>query len=119
MSQSDHVQENIKTSITIFSVLAVLILITVLVHQMHLPYKIQLIIEIIKACIAIGYFVHLFANRRDIHITWVLTIIFVAALLFLPIANVLNHIHGTMDISKQLQMDTINASEPVGEHDVH
>lgn len=121
MSQSDHVQENVKATITIFPILAFLILVTVAVHQMHLPYKIQLIIEIIKAVIAVGYFIHLIANRKDVNMTWMLTIIFVAALLFLPIANGLNHIYGTQDVSKALQMENLNKEvEPAGgEHDVH
>lgn len=119
MSQSDHVAQDVKTCLKIFPILAFLILITVAVHQAHLPYKFQLVIEIIKAFIAVGYFIHLMANRRDISNTWVLTIIFVLALLFLPIANGLNHIHGTTDTSRQAQQEKLAQPETSGEENVH
>lgn len=123
MSQADHVSQDVKTCLTVFPILAALILITVFVHQSHLPYKIQLIIEIVKAFIAVGYFLHLMANRRDVSNTWILTIIFVLGLLFLPIANALNHIHGTVDVSKQIQTEKLSepvpAAEEGEEHDVH
>jgi cytochrome c oxidase subunit IV len=110
MTQADHVSQDVKTCLKVFPILAALILITVFVHQAKLPYKIQLIIEIIKAFIAVGYFVHLMANRRDISATWILTIIFVLGLLFLPIANAVNHIHGTIDTSKAIEQE--NLTEP-------
>ena len=107
MSQVNHVSEDVKTCLKIFPLLAVLILVTVAVHQSHLPYKIQLVIELVKAVIAIGYFLHLIANRVQISNVWILTIIFVAGLLLLPIGNALNHLHGTVDSSKQLQAEKI------------
>lgn len=115
MNQADHVSNDVKTCLTVFPILALLILVTVFVHQAHLPYKVQLIIEIIKACIAVGYFIHLIANRKDINATWIMTIIFVAALLFLPIANGLNHINGTSDTSRQVQLEDLK-DKPAGEH---
>lgn len=127
MSRTDHVSKDVQTCLTVFPILALLILITVFVHQSHLPYKIQLIIEIVKAFIAVGYFIHLIANRRDINITWLLTIIFVSGLLFLPLVNGLNHLTGTKDTSMAFQKE--NSKEtPAGEghgeghqegHDVH
>jgi cytochrome c oxidase subunit IV len=119
MSQVDHVSQDVKTCLKVFPILAFLILITVAVHQAHLPYKFQLVIEIIKAFIAVGYFIHLMANRRDISATWILTIIFVLALLFLPIANALNHIHGTTDTSRQVQQEKLSEPETGGEEHVH
>ena len=118
MSQVDHVAQDVKTCLKVFPLLAFLILVTVAVHQAHLSYKFQLVIEIIKAFIAVGYFLHLMANRRDVSNTWMLTIIFVLALLFLPIANGLNHIHGTTDMSKQLQIEKLSEQTPSeeGEH---
>jgi cytochrome c oxidase subunit IV len=117
MSQVDHVSQDVKTCLKVFPILAFLILITVAVHQAHLPYKFQLIIEIIKAFIAVGYFLHLMANRREISNTWILTIIFVLALLFLPIANGLNHIHGTTDISRQVQQEKLSEPQAGGEEE--
>lgn len=119
MNQADHVSKDIKTCLTVFPILALLILVTVFVHLAHLPYKIQLIIEIIKAVIAVGYFIHLIANRRDINATWLMTIVFVAALLFLPIANGLNHINGSTDTSKELQVENLKIKPEGGNHDVH
>ncbi|MBL8013879.1 MAG: hypothetical protein JNN05_08535 [Candidatus Omnitrophica bacterium] len=115
MNQADHVSNDVRTCLTVFPILALLILITVFVHQAHLPYKVQLIIEIIKAFIAGGYFIHLIANRRDINATWIMTIVFVAALLFLPIANALNHINGSTDTSRPLQLEKLK-EQPEGEH---
>lgn len=107
MNQTDHVSQDVKLCLKVFPVLALLILITVFVHQAHLPYKIQLVIEIIKAFIAVGYFIHLIANRTEVSNTWIITIIFVLGLLFLPIANALNHITGTADTSKQVQTEKL------------
>ena len=118
MSQVNNVDHDVKTCLKVFPLLAFLILVTVAVHQAHLPYKFQLVIEIVKAFIAVGYFLHLMANRREISNTWILTIIFVLALLFLPIANGLNHIHGTTDTSKQIQTEKLSepAAAEEGEH---
>lgn len=120
MSQADHVSQDVKTCLKVFPILAILILVTVFVHQAKLPYKIQLTIEIIKAFIAVGYFLHLMANRRDISGTWVITIIFVLGLLFLPIANALNHINGTVDTSKEYQHEKLNQAGAADSHgEVH
>jgi hypothetical protein len=117
---NSHVSQDVKTCLTVFPLLAALILITVFVHQSHLPYNVQLAIELVKACIVIGYFVHLMANRKEINNVWWITIIFVAGLLLLPLANSRNHITGTVDTSKQLQVEKLAAqsSEPE-EHEEH
>jgi len=106
MSDS-HVSNDIKTCLTVFPLLAALILITVFVHQSHLSYNIQLVIELVKACIVISYFVHLIANRNEISNVWWLTIIFVAGLLILPLANGLNRLNGTVDTSKEIQAEKL------------
>ena len=107
MSQTHPMSEDVKTCLKVFPLLAILILITVAVHQSHLPYKVQLAIEITKAVIAIGYFLHLIANRSQISRVWLLTIVFVLALLLLPIGNAFNHLHGTVDTSKELQAEKL------------
>src|ERR1044072_8580877 len=100
MSETNsHVSKDIKTCLTVFPLLAALILITVAVHQAHWSYNIQLVIELVKVCIVIGYFLHLVANRKEISNIWWLTIIFVAGLLLLPIGNARNHLVGTVDTS--------------------
>ena len=120
MSDS-HVNNDVKTCLKVFPLLAFLVLVTVFVHQAHLPYKIQLIIEIVKVFIVIGYFIHLIANRQEVNNAWIITIIFVAGLLLLPIANALNHIHGTVDDSKKLQAETLTEQPAAaeGEERVH
>ena len=118
MSQANHMNHDVKTCLKVFPLLAVLILITVAVHQSHLPYNVQLTIELVKAVIAVGYFLHLISNRSQISNVWGLTIIFVFALLLLPLSNAFNHLHGTVDTSKELQAQ--KAAEPAaaeeGEH---
>ena len=119
MSQTNHAAEDVKTCLKVFPILAALILITVAVHQAHLPYKIQLLIEIVKLCIAVGYFLHLVANRKEISNVWLLTIVFVAALLLLPIANGMNHLKGTVDVSKDLQAQKLAEEPAVSEEGEH
>jgi hypothetical protein len=123
MNDNSHVSQDVKTCLTVFPVLAALILITVFVHQSHLPYNIQLVIELVKACIVIGYFIHLIANRKEINNVWWLTISVVVGLLFLPLLNGKNHLVGTVDTSKQLEAEKLaaqpEASEEHNEKNVH
>jgi hypothetical protein len=115
-----HVSKDLKTCLTVFPLLAALILVTVFVHQSHLPYNVQLIIELVKVCIVIAYFVHLIAKRTEISNVWWITIIFVAGLLLLPLGNGMNHLVGTVDTSKQLQAENL-AETPAAseEHEEH
>ena len=117
MSDSNsHVSQDLKRCLIVFPVLAALILVTVFVHLSKLPYNIQLGIELVKACIVIGYFIHLISNRKDINGVWLTTIIFVAGLLLLPLANSLNHLVGTVDTSKQLQAENAGHAAASPEH---
>ena len=116
--QANHMNHDVKTCLKVFPLLAALILVTVAVHQSHLPYKVQLVIEIVKAVIVIGYFLHLISNRTQISNVWLLTIVLVAGLLLLPIGNALNHLHGTVDTSKELQAEKA-AEGPAAEEGEH
>lgn len=113
----DHMNEDVKTCLKVFPVLAVLILVTVGIHQANLPYKLQLLVEIIKAVIAVGYLLHLIANKRDINTTWILTLIFVLALVVLPIANAFNHINGSGDTSREVQSEKLASQSPDPENE--
>jgi hypothetical protein len=115
MSETNsHVRENVETCLKVFPVLAALILITVWVHQSHLPYKIQIVIELVKTVIVIGYFTHLIAKRVEINNVWWMTIITVAGLLLLPLLNSMNHITGTIDTSKELQAQALVSTTAAG-----
>jgi cytochrome c oxidase subunit IV len=115
MSDNSHVSQDVKTCLTVFPVLAALILITVFVHQSHLSYNYQLAIELVKACIVVGYFIHLIANRKEINNVWWITISVVVGLLFLPLINSRNHIVGTVDTSKILQAEKLTEKTSVSE----
>jgi caa(3)-type oxidase subunit IV len=119
MSDS-HVQRDLKICLTIFPILAGLILLTVFVHQSHLSYNIQVAIELIKACIVVGYFMHLVGTHKDIHGVWLNTIFFVAGMIILTVGHPHSYLVGTVDTSKQYQAEQA-AAQPAGgeEHEEH
>jgi cytochrome c oxidase subunit 4 len=93
----DHaadIDRHVRVYITVFVALMALTLITVAVSYLHLPTKmaitVALIIATVKGSLVACYFMHLISEKRLIYAVLVLTAVFFAALLALPVVTVSN-----------------------------
>jgi cytochrome c oxidase subunit IV len=89
---NDHavdIDRHVKVYITVFVALMILTIITVLVSRVHLPIPIAvsvaLTVAIIKGSLVACYFMHLISEKKLIYAVMVLTVVFFAALLALPV----------------------------------
>jgi cytochrome c oxidase subunit 4 len=91
---SDHavdIDKHVRVYITVFVALMVLTIITVAVSRVHLPVPqavaVALFVAIIKGTLVAGYFMHLVSERKLIYAVLVLTAVFFAALMILPVVT--------------------------------
>ena len=93
----------------LFVVLSIITLVGITIVVLHVPLwfvlSVGLAFIIAKSVIVFESFKNLLINRHLIVIVFILTGIFVAGLLFLPVLNHKGYIVGTEDISKQLLME--------------
>ena len=89
---SDHavdIDRHVRVYITVFVALMVLTIITVAVSRLHLSVPIAvtvaLLVAIIKGSLVACYFMHLISEKKLIYAVLVLTAVFFAALLALPV----------------------------------
>lgn len=91
-----HVKKQVRVYIIVFVALMALTLITVAVSYLHLEVHqaiiVALIIASVKGTLVAGYFMHLMSEKKIIYATLVLTVLFFAALMFLPISTYLNKV---------------------------
>lgn len=95
---SDHavdIDRHVRVYITVFVALMVLTVITVAISYLHLSVplavSVALFVAIVKGSLVAGYFMHLVSEKKLIYAVLVLTIVFFAVLLALP---VLTHSNG-------------------------
>jgi len=91
---SDHavdIDRHVRIYITVFAALMVLTIITVAISRVHLPVPIAvtvaLIVAIVKGTLVACYFMHLISEKKLIYAVLVLTAVFFAALLALPVVT--------------------------------
>jgi cytochrome c oxidase subunit 4 len=89
---SDHaadIDRHVRIYITVFVALMVLTIITVAVSYLDLPVAgavaVALFVAVVKGSLVACYFMHLISEKKLIYAVLVLTIIFFAALLALPV----------------------------------
>ena len=89
---SDHaadIDRHVRVYITVFVALMALTIITVAIARIHLPLPIAvsvaLLVATIKGALVACYFMHLISEKKLILAVLVLTAVFFAALLALPI----------------------------------
>ena len=89
---SDHavdIDKHVRVYITVFVALMVLTIITVAVSYLDLSMAVAvpvaLFIAIVKGSLVAGYFMHLISEKKLIYAVLVLTVVFFAALLALPV----------------------------------
>jgi len=92
---SDHavdIDKHVRVYITVFVALMVLTVITVGISRLHLSVPIAvavaLFVAIVKGSLVAGYFMHLVSEKKLIYAVLVLTAVFFAALLALPVFTV-------------------------------
>jgi len=91
---SDHaadIDRHVRVYITVFVALMVLTIITVAVSYLHLSLPIAvtvaLLVATIKGSLVACYFMHLISEKKLIYAVLVLTTVFFAALLALPVVT--------------------------------
>ena len=91
----DHavdIDRHVRVYITVFVALMALTIITVAVSYLHLPLPIAvtvaLLVATIKGSLVMCYFMHLISEKKLILAVLVLTAVFFAALLALPVFTV-------------------------------
>jgi cytochrome c oxidase subunit 4 len=91
---SDHavdIDKHVRVYITVFVALMILTVITVAISYLDLAVPIAvtiaLFVAIIKGGLVAGYFMHLVSERKLIYAVLVLTVVFFAALLALPVVT--------------------------------
>jgi cytochrome c oxidase subunit 4 len=89
------IDRHVKVYITVFVALMVLTIITVAVSYLHLSVPmavtVALFVAIIKGSLVAGYFMHLVSEKKLIYWIMLLTVVFFAVLMALP---VLTHSNG-------------------------
>ena len=91
---SDHavdIDKHVRIYITVFVALMVLTIVTVAIAHFHLPMPIAisvaLLVATIKGSLVACYFMHLISEKKLIYAVLVLTVVFFAALLALPVVT--------------------------------
>ena len=88
----DHaadIDKHVRIYITVFVALMVLTIITVAISRVHLPVPIAvtvaLLVAVVKGSLVACYFMHLISEKKLIYAVLVLTVVFFAVLLALPV----------------------------------
>ena len=85
------IDKHVRIYITVFVVLMVLTIVTVAIAHFHLPMPIAisvaLLVATIKGSLVACYFMHLISEKKLIYAVLVLTVVFFAALLALPVVT--------------------------------
>jgi cytochrome c oxidase subunit 4 len=91
---NDHavdIDRHVRIYITVFVALMVLTIVTVAIAHFHLPMPIAisvaLLVATIKGSLVACYFMHLISEKKLIYAVLVLTVVFFAALLALPVVT--------------------------------
>ena len=83
------IDKHVRVYITVFVALMILTIVTVAVSRLHLSVPIAvavaLFVAIVKGRLVAGYFMHLVSEKKLIYAVLVLTVVFFAALMVLPV----------------------------------
>ena len=96
---TDHadIDKHVRTYILVFVTLLALTVVTVAVSYLHLPVgqaiAVALLIASVKGALVAAFFMHLISERKLVYGALVLTLIFFLAIMCLPVAQWLDHIH--------------------------
>ncbi|MBI4547546.1 MAG: cytochrome C oxidase subunit IV family protein [Ignavibacteriae bacterium] len=84
-----EIKKHVRVYVTVFVALLALTMITVAIAQLHLSVPaavaVAIFIATIKGSLVAGYFMHLVSEKKVIYAALILTVVFFAALMWLPI----------------------------------
>jgi cytochrome c oxidase subunit IV len=93
LTHTENVKKSVRVYITVFVALMGLTIITVAISTFHLTVgasiAVALFIAAIKAGLVASYFMHLISEKKVIYATLIITAVFFAALMFLPVSHYL------------------------------
>ncbi len=88
-AKAEDIKKHVRVYVSVFVALMALTVITVAVSYLHLPVTaaiiVALVIATIKGSLVASYFMHLISEKKLIFIALLLTVVFFAALIFLPL----------------------------------
>jgi cytochrome c oxidase subunit 4 len=88
-ANAHEIKKHVRTYIVVFVALLALTIVTVTVSYMHLnvaaAITVALIIATIKGSLVASYFMHLISEKKLIYAALILTVVFFAVLMWLPI----------------------------------
>lgn len=89
MDATHDIRQHVRKYIMVFVALLALTFLTVTVSYLHLEMKaaiaVALVIAVVKGSLVASYFMHLISEKKAIYATLILTVVFFAALMWLPI----------------------------------
>lgn len=89
---ADDVAKHVRVYLIVFGALLVLTVITVAISYLHLPIwqavLVAMLVASIKGALVACYFMHLISEQKLIYSVLVLTVVFFAVLLSLPVLDV-------------------------------
>ena len=89
IADTQEVKKHVRKYITVFIALLCLTLVTVAISRLHLDVPmaiaVALLIAGIKGSLVASYFMHLISEKKVIYATLILTVVFFAALMSLPL----------------------------------
>jgi cytochrome c oxidase subunit 4 len=93
---SDDVSTHVKTYFMVFGALMVMTIITVAVSYLHLPTHLAIVVALaiatFKGSLVALFFMHLNHERRLVYWVLMLTVVFFAVLMLVPLATNLDRI---------------------------
>ncbi len=91
-AHTEDIRKHVRKYITVFITLLALTMITVAISRLHLGtagnIAVALCIASVKGSLVASYFMHLISEKKVIFMTLIITVIFFAALMWLPIFTV-------------------------------
>lgn len=95
-AHAEDVKKTVRKYIMVFVALMLLTFVTVAVSTLHLDIVtaviVALIVASIKGTLVAAYFMHLISERKVIYATLLLTVVFFAFLMFLPVSTFLDRL---------------------------
>ena len=88
-TDAHEIKKHVRIYVAVFIALLALTLITVAVSRLglsvHMAIAVAIFIATIKGSLVAGYFMHLISEKKVIYAALILTVVFFAALMWLPI----------------------------------
>jgi cytochrome c oxidase subunit 4 len=88
-AETQDIKKHVRKYVTVFVALLCLTFVTVAISRLHLAVPlaitVALVIAAIKGSLVASYFMHLVSEKKVIYLTLILTVVFFAVLMALPL----------------------------------